>query len=126
MYDPRTVTPLTDPAAYECQSCGEKQSDDSRQNNCMCFPNYYGTKARSIPVQVYRTPNGKNNGLLACCAFEQGAAIGEFIGEITSGTFSRTEREREGLDYTAFTERKRKEALTNIKNPLQEWKTRMS
>lgn len=86
MYDPRTVTPLTDPAAYECQSCGEKQSDDSRQNNCMCFPNYYGTKARSIPVQVYRTPNGKNNGLLACCAFEQGAAIGEFIGEITSGT----------------------------------------
>lgn len=87
MYDPRTVTPLTDPAAYECQSCGEKQSDDSRQNNCMCFPNYYGTKARSIPVQVYRTPNGKNNGLLACCAFEQGAAIGEFIGEITSGTF---------------------------------------
>lgn len=124
MYDPRTVTPLTDPAAYECQSCGEKQSDDSRQNNCMCFPNYYGTKARSIPVQVYRTPNGKNNGLLACCAFEQGAAIGEFIGEITSGTFSRTERE--GLDYIAFTERKRKEALTNIKNPLQEWKTRMS
>lgn len=36
-------------------------------------------------MQVYRTPNGKNNGLLACCAFERGAAIGEFVGQVTSG-----------------------------------------
>lgn len=38
-----------------------------------------------MPVQIFRTANGKNNGLLACCAFERGAAIGEFVGELTSG-----------------------------------------
>lgn len=41
-------------------------------------------------MQVFRTPDGKNNGLLACCPFEEGWAVGEFVGEITSGL--------EGLD----------------------------
>lgn len=82
LYDPRTVTPATN----QCQLCSETQSDDPRTNSCHCFPQLYGSaKTRCIPVQVYRTPNGKNNGLLACCAFERGAAIGEFVGEITSG-----------------------------------------
>jgi hypothetical protein len=70
----------------KCDSCGELQSDDPRENDCACFPTIYGsTKTGFIPVQVYQTPNGKNNGLLACCAFERGAAVGEFVGQITSG-----------------------------------------
>ena len=86
LYDPRTIAATTDATLHQCHTCGEKQSDDSSQNSCTCFPNFYGSvRARSAPVQVYRTPNGKNNGLLACCAFERGAAIGEFVGEITSG-----------------------------------------
>ncbi|KAK4638537.1 SET domain-containing protein [Fulvia fulva] len=86
LFDPRTVVPATDPASQTCQTCGEQQSDDPRTNHCSCFPNLYGSaKAGFIPVQVYRTPNGKNNGLLACSAFERGAAVGEFIGEITAG-----------------------------------------
>jgi hypothetical protein len=42
-------------------------------------------RAIIAPVQVYRTPNGRNNGLIACLPFERGAAIGEFVGQITSG-----------------------------------------
>ena len=37
------------------------------------------------PVQVFRTLDGRNNGLIALCAFERGAAIGEFVGVITKG-----------------------------------------
>ena len=37
------------------------------------------------PVQIFRTPDGKNNGLIACCPFEKGWAVGEFVGVITSG-----------------------------------------
>ncbi|KXS94450.1 hypothetical protein AC579_2987 [Pseudocercospora musae] len=86
LFDPRTVTPLSDPAAHQCTICSERQSDDPRHNVCACFPNLYGSaKAAFMPVQVYRTPNGKNNGLLACCSLERGMAIGEFVGQITSG-----------------------------------------
>ncbi|RMX75253.1 hypothetical protein D0869_11794 [Hortaea werneckii] len=71
---------------FKCATCGEQQSHDPKLNTCTCFPNLYGgTKARMMPVQVFRTPNGKNNGLVACAAFEEGAAIGEFIGQITAG-----------------------------------------
>ncbi|KAI6876381.1 SET domain-containing protein [Hortaea werneckii] len=71
---------------FKCATCGEQQSHDPKLNTCTCFPNLYGgTKARMMPVQVFRTPNGKNNGLIACAAFEEGAAIGEFIGQITAG-----------------------------------------
>ncbi|EME49030.1 hypothetical protein DOTSEDRAFT_67914 [Dothistroma septosporum NZE10] len=86
LFDPRTIVPATVPGSPTCQTCGEEQSDDPRHNHCSCFPNLYGgAKAGFMPVQVYRTPNGKNNGLLACCAFERGAAVGEFVGEITAG-----------------------------------------
>lgn len=86
LFDPRTVVPLTSPEAHACQACGEHQSDDPRDNACTCFPNLFGsTKAGFTPVQIFRTPNGKNNGLSACCPFERGAAVGEFVGQVTSG-----------------------------------------
>ena len=85
-YDPRTVIPEGDDTAHKCQVCGEMQSNDPKRNSCACYPNLYGTpKAGMVPVQIFRTPDGKNNGLLACCAFEKGWAVGEFIGLITSG-----------------------------------------
>lgn len=85
-YDPRTVHPSYSPNAYVCQLCNEHQSDDPRENACKCFSNLYGsTRANFVPVQIFRTGSGKNNGLLACCPFEEGAAIGEFVGQITSG-----------------------------------------
>ncbi|KAK1063814.1 hypothetical protein LTR12_014152 [Friedmanniomyces endolithicus] len=84
--DPRTVSQPSSDGVYTCDTCGEHQSDDPRANHCSCFSNLYGSvKAGPAPVQVFRTPNGKNNGLIACCAFESRAAIGEFVGQITSG-----------------------------------------
>lgn len=82
LFDPRTVT-----STNACVACGEHQSDDPQSNQCVCFPNLYGGSRTPsfVPVQVYQTPNGKNNGLLACGAFDRGASIGEFVGEITSG-----------------------------------------
>ena len=86
LYDPRTVLSPAEGEAYVCETCSEHQSDAPRDNHCQCFPNLYGsTKAGCAPVQVFRTPDGKNNGLIACCAFENGAAVGEFIGQVTSG-----------------------------------------
>lgn len=85
-FDPRTVIPESDPESHKCQNCGEQQSNDPTQNSCRCYPNLYGSpKASAAPLQVFRTSNGKNNGLMACCAFEKGWAVGEFIGEITTG-----------------------------------------
>lgn len=85
-YDPRAVTSETDSSASKCQSCGKQQSNKPAENECACFPNLYGTSKGGVaPVQVFRTPNGKNNGLIACCLFEKGWAVGEFVGEITAG-----------------------------------------
>ncbi|KAJ4301461.1 putative RNA helicase [Kalmusia sp. IMI 367209] len=71
---------------YTCAVCGEKQSEEAESNSCYCFPNLFGcVKRRSPPVQVYRTQNGRNNGLLALTPFERGCAIGEFVGLITKG-----------------------------------------
>ena len=86
-YDPRIGKSAANSAtAYKCEVCGEQQSNDPTRNTCHCYPNFYGSpKAGVFPVQVFRTPNGKNNGLLACSAFEKGWAVGEFVGLITSG-----------------------------------------
>ena len=85
-FDPRVTISDTDMATYKCQVCGEVQSDDPVHNACACYPNLYGSpKATMAPVQIFRTPNGKNNGLIACCPFEKGWAVGEFVGLITSG-----------------------------------------
>lgn len=72
--------------SFSCETCGEEQSDDPRLNSCRCFPTLFGTERRSrAPVQVFRTPDGRNNGLLALCPLERGAGIGEFVGLITKG-----------------------------------------
>lgn len=69
-----------------CETCNKEQSDDPKTNNCYCFPTLFGSAATTTsPVMVFRTPDGKNNGLLALCAFERGAPVGEFIGVITKG-----------------------------------------
>jgi hypothetical protein len=86
LYDPRMVHNTRSQDAHTCQICHERQSDDPPENSCNCFPNLYPQIVPYIaPVQVYRTPNGRNNGLIACLPFERGAAIGEFVGQITSG-----------------------------------------
>ncbi|CZT24528.1 related to SET domain protein [Ramularia collo-cygni] len=92
LFDPRTVTTSlnADPAGASqtcCLACGEIQADEPHTNHCMCFPNLFGGAKLpgNVAVQVFQTANGKNNGLLACCAFERGASVGEFVGEITSG-----------------------------------------
>lgn len=85
-FDPRTVILSSDPSAYKCEVCNEQQSNDPTRNGCQCYPNYYGSpKSNVVPLQVFRTANGKNNGLVACREFEKGWAVGEFIGLITYG-----------------------------------------
>ena len=85
-FDPRTIIDGSDPAAYTCQKCNEQQSNDPTRNSCVCYQNLYGSpKAGMAPVQVAKTPDGKNNGLFACCPFEKGWAVGEFVGQITNG-----------------------------------------
>ncbi|KAI1497607.1 hypothetical protein F5X99DRAFT_421235 [Biscogniauxia marginata] len=86
--DPRW-TPPTDAVARAsslCETCEKNQSDDPKLNCCFCFPSLFGcARTNPSPVQVFRTPNGRSNGLLALCAFERGAAVGEFVGVITKG-----------------------------------------
>ncbi|KAK5107478.1 hypothetical protein LTR62_001096 [Meristemomyces frigidus] len=84
-YDPRLVTVDPPSDTHKCQQCQELQSDDPRDNRCVCYPTLYGSvRPGSTPVQIFRTPNGKNNGLLACCSFAAGTAIAEFVGLITA------------------------------------------
>lgn len=81
--DPRK---FEDGPEYYCKSCTLRQSHLTADNQCECFPDLYGTKPRGpCPVQIFRTNNGKNNGLIACCSFNQGQAVGEFVGLITKG-----------------------------------------
>lgn len=87
--DPRWTPPTLDAATEMplCDTCGNGQSDDPRVNACLCFPTLFGA-AQSLPppVLVFRTTHGcKNNGLLALCPFERGAAVGEFVGLVTKG-----------------------------------------
>ncbi|WPG98481.1 SET domain-containing protein [Acrodontium crateriforme] len=96
LFDPRLDRPAPPTAVrdlidsqdiYTCSVCSAVQSDNARVNECTCYPALYGS-VRALapaPVQIYRTPTGKNNGLIACLQFERGSAIGEFIGLITSG-----------------------------------------
>jgi ATP-dependent RNA helicase DDX49/DBP8 len=71
---------------YNCALCNEQQSDDPKQNACFCFPSLFGcVKRKPPPIQIYRTAEGKNNGLVALTSFERGAAVGELVGLITNG-----------------------------------------
>ncbi|KAL0936104.1 set domain protein [Colletotrichum truncatum] len=86
--DPRWVPPINAVACVQgmhtCHSCGQEQSEDPKVNSCYCFPTLFGSGRRSpCPVQVFRTADGRNNGLMALCPFERGAAIGEFVGLVT-------------------------------------------
>ncbi|KAF2637272.1 DEAD-domain-containing protein [Massarina eburnea CBS 473.64] len=89
--DPRWIPPPSNAVArnqgrFVCTICDEQQSDDPKLNACYCFPKLFGCVKRSPPpVQVYRTPDGRNNGLIALVPFERGAAIGEFLGLVTKG-----------------------------------------
>lgn len=73
-------------SAYSCALCNEQQSDDPKSNSCFCFPLLFGcVKRKPPPVQIYRTPDGKNNGLMALISFDRGVAVGELVGSITKG-----------------------------------------
>ncbi|KAI1308845.1 hypothetical protein F5Y03DRAFT_83786 [Xylaria venustula] len=89
--DPRWAPPSSEAltrvsSLFLCPDCGNEQSDDPELNCCYCFPSLFGCATLiPPPVQVFRTPDGRNNGLLALCAFERGSAVGEFVGVITKG-----------------------------------------
>ncbi|KAI3325161.1 hypothetical protein HD806DRAFT_492223 [Xylariaceae sp. AK1471] len=89
--DPRWAPPSSDALTRVsslplCETCSKEQSDDPKLNCCYCFPSLFGCATLvPAPVQVFRTPDGRNNGLVALCAFERGAAVGEFVGVITKG-----------------------------------------
>ncbi|KAL4893833.1 SET domain-containing protein [Aspergillus ambiguus] len=80
--DPRVV-PGLDPET--CPACKERQSDEIEKNQCTCFPALFGGVRGHVPVQLFHTPSGKNNGVVARCNFERGTAIGEFVGLVTNG-----------------------------------------
>ncbi|KAK4102627.1 hypothetical protein N658DRAFT_515287 [Parathielavia hyrcaniae] len=87
--DPRWIPPpsaaLSLAGANTCRACAQSQSDDPKLNSCFCFPSLFGGLRPPCPVQVFRTPDGRNNGLQALVGFERGAAIGEFVGLVTRG-----------------------------------------
>lgn len=86
LFDPRVICAADMPAAHTCGVCKERQSEDPTQNSCACFPSLYPPSLQhNAPVQVYRTPNGRNNGLIACLPIERGGAVGEFLGLVTTG-----------------------------------------
>ncbi|KAH7185139.1 SET domain-containing protein [Fusarium flagelliforme] len=84
--DPRWTPPSTAvsvPGSDICNLCSQVQSNEAAVNACKCFPSLFGAPRFPTAVQVFRTSNGRNNGLQALVAFERGAAIGEFVGLIT-------------------------------------------
>lgn len=80
--DPRRV-PELDPDV--CFICKERQSDEIEKNKCSCFPTLFGGVRSPVPVQLFHTTSGKNNGVIARGNFDRGTAIGEFKGLITKG-----------------------------------------
>ncbi|KAE8149005.1 SET domain-containing protein [Aspergillus avenaceus] len=80
--DPRNV-PELDPDT--CPVCKERQSDEIEKNQCSCFPTLFGGIRGPVPVQLFHTTSGKNNGVIARSNFDRGTAVGEFIGLITKG-----------------------------------------
>lgn len=56
------------PRHFSCEKCGSTQSNDSATNECNCFSALFGSApSKPCPVQVFRSEDGRNNGLLACC-----------------------------------------------------------
>lgn len=87
--DPRWTPPLSAVACSTgtaiCDACGQVQSENPQLNYCKCFLSLFGGPRLPCPVQVFRTSNGRNNGLQALVPFERGIAIGEFVGLVTKG-----------------------------------------
>lgn len=84
--DPRWTPPSTAvsiPGSNTCNLCSQVQSNEAAVNACKCFPSLFGAPRFPTAVQVFRTSNGRNNGLQALVAYERGVAIGEFVGLIT-------------------------------------------
>ncbi|PSK36743.1 hypothetical protein B9Z65_1926 [Elsinoe australis] len=81
--DPRALVIGEPGQSFLCSVCGEFQSDDPQANGCQCYPSVFGGKRGHSPTQVFRTPDGRNNGLVANLPFDRGQAIGEFVGLIT-------------------------------------------
>lgn len=82
--DPRYVPPNSVTAGFsKCNECGQKQSDDAIQNQCYCFPALFGGARQPAMVQVFRTLDGRNNGVQALTPVKRGVAIGEFVGFVT-------------------------------------------
>lgn len=61
--DPRVVPELEETDI--CQVCKERQTDVIETNQCSCFPSLFGSVRSPVPVQVFHTANGKNNGVIA-------------------------------------------------------------
>ncbi|PLB54686.1 SET domain-containing protein [Aspergillus steynii IBT 23096] len=80
--DPRHM-PSLDPET--CPVCKQRQSDEIEKNQCACFPSLFGGIRGPVPMQLFHTTSGKNNGVVARTTIERGTAIGEFIGLVTSG-----------------------------------------
>jgi hypothetical protein len=84
-FDPRSIIPVG-AGEFVCDECRQRQSDDPKVNDCYCFPGLFGCAERlPCPVQIFRTGDGRNNGLQALVSFERGIGIGEFVGLITKG-----------------------------------------
>ncbi|KAG8628347.1 hypothetical protein KVT40_004220 [Elsinoe batatas] len=81
--DPRALTMGQPGQTFLCSVCGEFQSDDHQANGCGCYPTVFGSPRHHSPTQIFRTNDGRNNGLVANLPFERGEAIGEFTGLIT-------------------------------------------
>lgn len=62
--DPRRVPELD---LDVCLVCKARQSDEIEKNQCLCFPALFGGVNHPVPVQVFRTSTGKNNGVIARC-----------------------------------------------------------
>lgn len=63
--DPRALVIGEPGQSFLCSVCGEFQSDDPQANGCQCHPSVFGGKRGHSPTQVFRTPDGRNNGLVA-------------------------------------------------------------
>lgn len=88
---------------FICRSCTLKQSAVPEENECECFPDLYSPNPpKPCPVQIFQTENGKNNGLIACCSFEAGQAIGEFVGMITQGLADVDVMQSQAGDYEPY------------------------
>ncbi|KAF5982741.1 SET domain-containing protein [Fusarium bulbicola] len=87
--DPRWMPPTSRASSTangnNCVLCDQVQSDDAVLNSCKCFPSLFSGPKLPPAVQIFRTSNGRSNGLQALVPFERGVAIGEFTGLVTKG-----------------------------------------